>query len=180
MWTMTTHAARRRTGRAESAFEGFSALAATFRSAILSAGMRWLVPTLTTLSPGSLPPPSLNQESLFGETWPYVRIGGMPVRITDGVCWPLTGRGVRRSRCRRRSGLARRRGRISRTVSSGAACMPRSRTCTASCPAAFSASATRGERLLSMRNFTPSAGAAALARGRPRQRTAVTRGYPRR
>jgi hypothetical protein len=50
MWTMTTHAARRGTGRAESAFEGFSALAATLRSAILSAGMRWLVPTLTALA----------------------------------------------------------------------------------------------------------------------------------
>jgi hypothetical protein len=49
---MTTRAARRRTGRAESAFEGFSALAATFRSAILSAGIRWLALTSTALGDG--------------------------------------------------------------------------------------------------------------------------------
>lgn len=68
----------------------------------------------------------------------------------------------------------------SRTASSGDACMPRSRTCRASCPPAFSASARSGERLLSMRNFTPCAGAAALVRGRPRRRTAAIRGCPRR
>jgi hypothetical protein len=34
--------------------------------------------------------------------------------------------------------------------------------------------------LLSMTNFTPCAGAAALARGWPQQRTAVTRRCPRR
>jgi hypothetical protein len=54
------------------------------------------------------------------------------------------------------------------------------RKCTASCPAAFRLSASSGDRLLSMRNFTLCAATAVPARGQPRRHREAIRGCRRR
>ena len=87
--------------------------------------------------------------------------------------------GLIRCRARRkwRSGLARRHGRARGPFRRA---LPAGRGRGRARRHARPPSARSGERLLSMTNFTPCAGAAALARVRPRRRTAEIRGCPRR
>lgn len=58
----------------------------------------------------------------------------------------------------------------------GAAAMPTSRTCRASCPALFSPAATDGDRALSIRNLIRWPPAAATVRGRPPPHSAAPLG----